>query len=250
MSGQLEMRTLMAGGLPAETARKVRDPLPLEPVYLFNPAGGYASYVVPAIFVMILQQTLLMSIGLLDGTANEAAARRPSSPPCGWPEAAARVLGRAAAYVSVHMVLSLFLLALMIRWHHYPQRAAASEVLWFILPLLLAAVFLGITIARAFPTRESALPVLLIVSLPMFMLSGLSWPLEAMAPWLRTLAGLVPSTIGIQGFYAINHMGATLGEIAPMYARLWTLAGVYFCTAVLATRRSPAQHVAADPVQK
>ncbi|NKC49867.1 hypothetical protein HED54_25525 [Ochrobactrum anthropi ATCC 49188] len=32
---------------------------------LFNPQGGYASFVVPAAFVLILQQTLLMGIGIL-----------------------------------------------------------------------------------------------------------------------------------------------------------------------------------------
>ncbi len=249
MAGRLEIRTLMAGGLPAAAARKARDPLPLERVYLFNPAGGYASYVVPAIFVMILQQTLIMSIGLLDGTANEAA-RTPGTRPCGWIEAGERVLGRAMAYVPVHLVFSIFLLVLLIRWHHYPQRAAAGEVLLFILPLLLAAVFLGITIARAFPARECVLPVLLIVSIPMFMLSGLSWPMGAMPSWLQFLVGMIPSTSGIQGFYAINHMGATLAEVAPIYVRLWSLAGVYFFTAVLATRSAPAQRAAAGPVQK
>ena len=250
MSGRLEMQTLMAGGLSAAAARKARDPLPLEQVYLFNPAGGYASYVVPAIFVMILQQTLIMSIGMLDGTAHETAGRQPSPQPrCGWTEAVLRVLGRAAAFVSVHLVLCVFLLALMIRWHHYPQRAAAGEILLFILPLLLAAVFLGITIARAFHTRESVLPVMLIVSIPMFMLSGLSWPMVAMPSWLQILTEMLPSTSGIQGFYAINHMGATLAEVAPMYVRLWTLAGVYFCTAVLATRSSAALMAAADPVR-
>ena len=250
MAGRLEIRTLMAGGLPAAAARKARDPLPLERIYLFNPAGGYASYVVPAIFVMILQQTLIMSIGLLDGTANEAAARTPAPHPCGWIEAAEQVLGRAMAYVPVHLVFSIFLLALLIRWHHYPQRAAAGEVLLFILPLLLAAVFLGITLARAFPARECVLPVLLIVSIPMFMLSGLSWPMGAMPSWLRFLVGMIPSTSGIQGFYAINHMGATLAEVAPIYGRLWILAGLYFFTAVLVTRSAPAQVAAADAVQK
>ena len=39
--------------------------MPLTAVPLFNPEGGYATYVFPAAFVLILQQTLLMGVGLL-----------------------------------------------------------------------------------------------------------------------------------------------------------------------------------------
>src|SRR3984957_1766470 len=39
----------------------------LQPI--FNPVGGYASYVVPAAFVLILQQTLLIGAAMLTGTA-------------------------------------------------------------------------------------------------------------------------------------------------------------------------------------
>ena len=40
---------------------------------LFNPTGGYASYVVPAAFLLILQQTLLMAVV----TLGSASAWRP-----------------------------------------------------------------------------------------------------------------------------------------------------------------------------
>jgi ABC-2 type transport system permease protein len=237
LSARLELRSLTAGGRSAPAAQKLRDPLPLERIYLFNPAGGYASYLVPAIFVMILQQTLLMGIGLLDGTENEAAATRPPVRRPPWPAVAARVLGRAGAYVSGHLVLGLFLLGGMIRWYRYPQRGALGDVLLFILPLLLAAVFLAITLARWFSTRESALPVMLSVSVPLVFLSGFSWPSQAMPFWLQLLAQFVPSTSAIQGFYAINHMGATLSEVIGLWGRLWALAGIYFVTACLVTRR-------------
>ena len=36
---------------------------------LFNPTGGYASYVVPAAFILILQQTLLLGVASLGGAA-------------------------------------------------------------------------------------------------------------------------------------------------------------------------------------
>ena len=50
----------------------------LQPI--FNPVGGYASYIVPAAFVLILQQTLLIGAAMLTGTALATAAER--SPAC------------------------------------------------------------------------------------------------------------------------------------------------------------------------
>ena len=69
----------------AALARSSPGRVPVQP--LFNPTGGYASYVVPAAFVLILQQTLLMGSATLGGApsqqgglraaAGAAAARRP-----------------------------------------------------------------------------------------------------------------------------------------------------------------------------
>src|SRR5262249_50739813 len=44
----------------------------LQPI--FNPVGGYASYVVPAAFILILQQTLLIGAAVLSGLAVAQAA--------------------------------------------------------------------------------------------------------------------------------------------------------------------------------
>ena len=57
-------RLVAIGGDPA-IAFAASDAMPLTAVPLFNPGGGYATYVLPAAFVLILQQTLLMGVGLL-----------------------------------------------------------------------------------------------------------------------------------------------------------------------------------------
>ncbi len=61
----------MARGIMQEQAVSTRDPLPLISFPLFNATGGYATYVVPAVLVLMLQQTLLIGVGLLSGTQRE-----------------------------------------------------------------------------------------------------------------------------------------------------------------------------------
>ena len=52
----------------------------LQPI--FNPVGGYASYVVPAAFVLILQQTLLIGAAMLTGAGAGADDRAEHSRAC------------------------------------------------------------------------------------------------------------------------------------------------------------------------
>ena len=76
----------------------------LQPI--FNPVGGYASYIVPAAFVLILQQTLLIGAAMLTGTALASGRRsvcrraRPRRRPSDHLPSGARALShRAAAHL-------------------------------------------------------------------------------------------------------------------------------------------------------
>jgi ABC-2 type transport system permease protein len=62
----------------------------LQPI--FNPVGGYASYIVPAAFVLILQQTLLIGAAMLTGAALAKA-----------DGAFAGVLGRGIAHLTIYL---------------------------------------------------------------------------------------------------------------------------------------------------
>src|SRR5262249_23327101 len=67
----------------------------VEPLY--NPPGGYASYVVPAAFVLIIQQTLLMGAATLTalGAQRSPGSRRTRLAPAG-------LLGRGLAHLTIY----------------------------------------------------------------------------------------------------------------------------------------------------
>ena len=46
-------------------------PIEYEDISLFNPQDGFASFLIPAVLILIIQQTLLLGIGLSAGTARE-----------------------------------------------------------------------------------------------------------------------------------------------------------------------------------
>jgi hypothetical protein len=79
VSAGVEIKRLQAGGQSAPQAAVSRSPVNAQAVALFNPTEGYGSFVVAAVSVLILQQTLLMGSALLVGTWREQGADRVGS---------------------------------------------------------------------------------------------------------------------------------------------------------------------------
>jgi len=180
---------------------------------LFNTREGYGSTVVPAVAILIVQQTLLMGIGLVIGTM-QARSGRLTMPPT-------RVLGMSAAF-GVLGTLSLLYFAGFVFWlQDYPRAGDLTGLGVTTLLFVGAVVAMGLVAASFYRTRERAFQLIALLSLPMFFLAGVSWPVSAFPTPLAWLAKLLPSTAGITAMVKFNQMGARVGEAA---GELWTLA--------------------------
>jgi ABC-2 type transport system permease protein len=243
LSAGVEVRRLVAQGMPAERAMKARDPLPLVMRPLFNPTEGYDAYVVPAVLVLILQQTLLVGIGTVRGTQRErgrASEKRAAGESDGTraprsagarPPAIATLVGKTAAYYSIYLVHALFYFGIVYRLFGFPQRADALLLFRFVTPFLLSVTFLGLAVRSLFRSRETAMQALLFTSLPALFVSGFAWPVEAMPRWLAAFARALPSTSAIPGTLRLTQMGAQLADVRVEWLTLWALCGVYFAAA-------------------
>ena len=199
----------------------------LQPV--FNPVGGYASYIVPAAFVLILQQTLMIGAAMLTGTALAKGGG-----------AFAGVFGRSIAHLTIYLpALALYLIVLpriygFSTLGHLPQLFALAAV------FVLATSFLGQAIGAWFTRPENATLLLLGTSLPQFFTAGFAWPREAIPDTAIVLGRIFPADFAIDGLVRINQLGAGIWEVAHDWLGLWCLALVYFTLAVisaLAVRR-------------
>jgi ABC-2 type transport system permease protein len=192
----------------------------LQPI--FNPVGGYASYIVPAAFVLILQQTLLIGAAMLTRTA--------LATPSG---AFASVLGRGVAHLTIYLpALALYLIVLprvygFSTLGHLPQLFALATV------FLLATSFMGQAIGAWFTRPENATLLLLATSLPQFFTAGFAWPREALPDVAIALGRMFPADAAIDGLVRINQLGASIWEVAHDWLGLWCLALAYFALAVL-----------------
>lgn len=236
LSAGIEIKRMQGGGFTEEQAKYARDPLPLVSVALFNPSGGYASYVVPAVLVIILQQTLLIGIGMLGGTAREENRLTELSHKTEPGNVISRVLGKAGAYFSIYLFNAAYYLVVLPRLYRFPQRVHPLDLALMVIPFLLSVIFLGLALSRLFRHRESSMIALLFTSLPALFLVGFSWPKESIPSWLRVISYLLPSTAGIDGLLRINQMGATLRDVRFDWLVLWGLAAMYFLLACVSKK--------------
>jgi ABC-2 type transport system permease protein len=192
----------------------------LQPI--FNPVGGYASYVVPAAFVLILQQTLLIGAAMLTGTALARGGG-----------AFAGVLGRGIAHLTIYLpALALYLIVLprvygFSALGHLPQLFALATV------FLLATSFMGQAVGAWFTRPENATILLLATSLPQFFMAGFAWPREAIPDVALAFGRIFPADTAIDGLVRINQLGASIWEVAHDWLGLWCLALAYFALAVI-----------------
>lgn len=222
MGAQVNYARLTAQGIDDSTARTMLSPVTVTNISVFNPQGGYASYVIPAAFVLILQQTLLMGIGLLH------AGRRP---PTGR-----RLWATIAAYFGLYMIWVAFTQMLIPYLYSIPRTGDLVTLFLIAVPFICACIAMGFAIAMAIPWREGVVFLLVVIGMPLFFLSGISWPVEMIPDHLRTISLLVPSSSAISAFVAVDQMGASAQDVAKAIQTQIVLVVVYSALAVVLSR--------------
>lgn len=202
----IELKRLAAATPSAAQAQAQRSPLNLSTVPLFNVREGYGAYLVPGVAVLIIQQTLLMAVALLLGTWIEDE-HRP------LPDTLGGYLGALAAFATVPLINSAYYFGFVLWWQGYPRGGNALGLGVFALAFSWCVAALAVWIGTWFRTRERSAQLLLGTAMPLMFVAGLSWPTEGLPPLLQTLRWLVPSTAGIQGFVALNQLGASLQQV-------------------------------------
>ncbi len=199
---------------------------------------GFASFVIPGIIILILQQSMLLGITMLGGTSYERRLRGGGVDPLAVRGATpvASVIGRMLCFVLIYMPLSIYVMHFVPVMFSLPHVGSPMQYLPFILPMLVATAFMGMTLEILVREREMSFMVVVFTSVVFLFLSGLTWPRYAMNWLWKGIGDLIPATWGVEGFIRINSNNATIYDNAHCYIMMWGLAVFYFFTAIWATR--------------
>ncbi len=212
-------------------------PLASDAVPIFSPAGGYGSGVLPAVLMLILQQTLVLGIGLSAGTARESNRFQDLVPIQKHYHGTFRIVfGKSLCYFMIYMLMGTWLTVVVPRLFHFPCLAHWGDLLAIMLPYLLACIFFGITVSCLVRYRENVMLLMVFVSVPLLFLSGVSWPQSNIPGFWQGISMLFPSTFGIRAYIRLNSMGGTLSDVLLEYRALWIQVVCYFFVACMVYR--------------
>ncbi len=229
----IELERYALAGVTGQEALDLVQPVAYDDVKLYNPAGGFSSFFLPALLMLIVHQTLFIGILILCGDANENRRALRLIPPHLRNHSIHRVtVGRALCFVLLYIPITLIDLWLIPHWFNMPQLGSLRHIMLFLLPFILSVTFFGMSFGNFF-VRQKMSGVLCCVffSVILFFISGMVWPQSNMPRFWYLFSYIFPSTPGIQGFVRLSTMGATLAEVRHEYLTLWIQVLVYFCTA-------------------
>lgn len=245
LSLSTELKMAARAGATRAEQELAATPVAYDEVRSFNPTMGYASFLIPAVLVLILQQTLLLGIGLGAGTDRERHRFGQLVPIDRHFGGSLRIVaGKALAYLPLYWLLSVYVLRIVPKLFSLPQMGQGEVVCFFALIYLLACVPFALFATAAVRERETAMLLFAFTSILFLFLSGVSWPEYAIKGGWRLISYLIPSTFGIQGFVRINSMGASFAQVLPQVHGLLlqalgytVLAALVYNRQILAARR-------------
>lgn len=219
VSAGIEVKKNVAQGAYSATAAANTQAVPLVIVPLYNQTEGYGAYVVPAVSILILQQTLLIATAMLIGTWYEQ--RQHATSIRGW-------LGRIAALSMFSFIIGCFYYGWTFELHHYPRGQNMLGSLLFLLLFCPTVATLGCVLGLWFRQRERSMQILIFSSLPMFFVSGYPWPADQLPTVLQIIRWFVPTTPGINTSVQLNQMGASISQVSIGFYALAALWVFYF----------------------
>ena len=235
LSAGIQIRRFQARGWSTDKAMTDHSPLNLISRSLFNPHLGYATYIVPGVLILLLQQTMLIGIGMISGTlreqimAGENITQRRGGP-------MVKIVSRTIACLSLYFIHILFIYGVVYQIWDFPMRTSISTIFIYLLPFLLSVILLGQALAEFFKTRETAIIMIVWSSMIAVLISGFAWPVESMPHWIRAVSMLLPSTWGISGGLRLTQMGASFSQVRGEWIWMWGLTILYLVLAWICVR--------------
>ncbi len=212
-------------------------PIKYADVALYNPTNGFAAFLIPAVLILLIQQTLLLGVGLSAGTQREQNRFKDLVPINRHYNGTLRIVfGKGLCYGMIYAVMSVWILCAVPRIFHLNQLGMPWDIVFFAMPYLAACIFFAMTLSVFVHSRETSMLIFVFTSVPLLFISGISWPGAAIPPFWKYISYILPSTFGINGFVRINNMGATLQEVRAEYIGLWVQTAGYFLTACISYR--------------
>jgi ABC-2 type transport system permease protein len=213
----LLIKSFSQSGLSDETALRLAEPLSLRSEAMANTVESYGDFIIPALLLLILQQSLFVGTAMASARMSKAGRRK------GFLEIVEATIGRALPYFVLYSVYAGSFFTVQYRIWKIPFSGSAGVLAALIAVHLLTIIAAGFFIGSLCKSRLTALFIGMFSSYPMFLLSGLAWPLQAMPKYLQLLSHALPATQFFPAALAAARLKAGWRDVQAPFIYLSTM---------------------------
>ncbi|MBQ9712074.1 MAG: ABC transporter permease [Bacteroidales bacterium] len=233
--GRIQVERYAAAGFTDIEAAQLVQGIPYEENNPYNQAFSYSIFLLSAILLVIIQQTLFYGMSLLVGTQREQNRSFASLPYHLQGHGMGRVvLGRGFAYWGLYMAIGIYIALIVPAIFGLPQRGQFWNIMALLLFFVTDCVYFSMTFSTLITKRESVFVLFLFMSPICLFLTGTSWPTTAIPGFWKVFSYIFPTTFGVQAFINMSTAGGDLSTAHDQMIALTIQTVVYFFLSTVA----------------
>ncbi len=180
-------------GFNSRRAVEFSKPIQVTLAEVANTTSSYGEFIIPAILILILQQSLAA------GTAVSVSRDRRSHAHIDRPESTlVAIFGRVLPYVILFSIHASILFTVQFSIWKIPFSPNPLLFIPLVLFFIIASANYGMIIGSIFKNPLSALLAVMFTTYPIFLVSGYAWPKELLPPLFKFISDIVPTAPFLQ----------------------------------------------------
>lgn len=232
LNSGIRLKYFQTQGFSFDQAKEMIDPIYPDIRSMFNLTESYGDFLIPAVLILILHQTLL--IGVSESFAKERENKTLHELYEHSNNSLYKlIIGKTTFYLLLYFSYSIFFFGVV--FYVFKINFSGSIFSFFLATVLLiiSTTFLSIIISSFFERKIIAIQYLSLSSYPIFLISGYSWPEGSLPQLLKFFSWLIPFTPYSNAAIKITQMGASGSSIYLIIFHLLLLSIIYYSLAVV-----------------
>lgn len=209
---------------------------------LHNPGMSYMQYLTPGLWAALLHQIFVL-MGALLWVPEIERGRQKELAAMGFSKV---LLGKVLFYSMVSCLILELFFRLLYPWFEIHLKTSVASALAFSFFFAFAAISLGALISVSTRSTLNALKAVILITSPAFILSGYTWPQDAMPTFYQYLGNFIPLTPYLTGFRKLYQEGAPWNYIFEQLSILFTLAFSFLGLALYRVSKTRPQEIKAE----
>lgn len=213
----IRIKYFMVEGNHPEHAMELALPLKVDLRPIYNPTNNYGDFLLPGLFLLIIQQTLLIGLG-------ESMAEEKLGKSFFEKYSLTQLLyGKSSFYALLYSFYFVFFYAVLIPFFNLDMNGKYSLIIPFSALFLFTIILYTLFVSSFFKKPQDYMEIMAFTSYPIFLVTGFSWPVNEMPIFMQWISYLNPASAFFNGTQRIIVMGGQLEHLLPEIIQLLVL---------------------------